>query len=447
MLEEARAGELRLGYVRLAVIVPCVAIVIALLSRAGSSATLNFAFLGLTLIWLAGAVTLVLALRAGWYERWVPRMVPILDASFILIGFFLWSYVIEAKGLRPASEALAYVTALCGFLSLSGALRLSRSAARAGTGLAVVVFLIAAARIEVNWVVGMAIGMTLLATGLLGVSMTTLLRRVITDEVARATFSRMYHEAEETIDAREQVLKIVSHDLRNPLSAISMTASLLLDVPTPPDKQAEHLRRIQRAGERMNRLIQDLLDVAKLEAGRVAIDARSIEVAPLIKEASELLAPLTATKSIRFEATAAERLPTIAADAGRVLQVISNLVGNAVKFTPVGGRIVLRADAEPGGVRFSVRDTGPGIPQEQLPQIFGRFWQANPADRRGIGLGLTIAKGIVEAHGGQIWVDSPPGDGTTFSFSLKTVLPAATTATRGSGKVARPLGARATSAG
>jgi signal transduction histidine kinase len=111
------------------------------------------------------------------------------------------------------------------------------------------------------------------------------------------------------------------------------------------------------------------------------------------------------------------------ADAGRVLQVLSNLVGNALKFTPKGGRITIRADAAPGGVRFSVTDTGQGIPPEQLAKIFGRFWQANPADRRGIGLGLTIAKGIVEAHGGRIWCESKVGEGTTFYFTLGSTLP------------------------
>jgi signal transduction histidine kinase len=247
---------------------------------------------------------------------------------------------------------------------------------------------------------------------------TTLVRRVVTDEVARATLSRMYKEAEQTIDAREQVLKIVSRDLRNPLHTISMSASLLLELPLPLEQQSAYFRRIKRAGERMNRLIQDLLDVAKLEAGRVGIDARQIEVAPLVREAHEMLAPLASEKGIQLDAAVEDALPVIRADAGRVMQVISNLVGNAIKFTPAGGRIVIRAEAEPEGVCFSVSDTGQGIPPEQLAHIFGEFWQANPADRRGIGLGLTIAKGIVDAHGGRIWVESRVGEGTTFHFAL-----------------------------
>jgi len=187
---------------------------------------------------------------------------------------------------------------------------------------------------------------------------------------------------------------------------------------------------MKRAGERMNRLIQDLLDVAKLEAGRVGIDARSIDVEPLMNEANEMLAPLAAEKSVRLNVAVGGALPTITADGGRVLQVLSNLVGNAIKFTPAGGGIAIRADAAPGGVRFSVSDTGEGIAPEQLEKIFGGFWQANPADRRGIGLGLTIAKGIVEAHGGRIWVESRLGEGTTFHFTLSTVLPATASGAR-----------------
>jgi signal transduction histidine kinase len=233
----------------------------------------------------------------------------------------------------------------------------------------------------------------------------------------------MYKDAEQTIDAREQVLRIVSHDLRNPLHTISMSASLLLELPLPLEQQSAYFRRIKRAGERMNRLIQDLLDVAKLEAGRVGIDARQIEIAPLMREAHEMLAPLATEKDIQLEEMVEESLPRIRADAGRVLQVLSNLVGNAIKFTPVGGRIVMRAEAVSEGICFSVSDTGQGIPQEQLAHIFGQFWQANPADRRGIGLGLTIAKGIVEAHGGRIWVESRVGEGTTFHFTLAETPP------------------------
>jgi signal transduction histidine kinase len=137
-----------------------------------------------------------------------------------------------------------------------------------------------------------------------------------------------------------------------------------------------------------------------------------------VSEAHDMLRPIAAEKSLRLHVIVAEGLPTITADAGRVLQVLSNLVGNAVKFTPAGGRVTVRAEQVAGNVRFCVADTGSGIPPEQLPHIFGRLWQADRSDRRGIGLGLAIAKGIVEAHGGRISVESRVGEGTSFYFTL-----------------------------
>jgi signal transduction histidine kinase len=424
MHDEARAGELRRGYLRLIVVGPFVLVTAAAAVRVSADAPLRWAgaaaLLGVG--WLLAAIALVVALRRGWYRRWVPHLAPIIDAVMILLGFVLSWRASADTGVSPMA-LMGYVIGLCAFLSLSGVLRLSRWAARAGTALSIAVFVVAAAVMRLELLPAAGIGLTLLAIGLHGASVTTLIRRIVVDEVARATLSRMYKEAEDTIDAREQVLKIVSHDLRNPLHTISMCASLLLDVPMQPGDQSGHLQRIKRAGERMNRLVQDLLDVAKLEAGRVGIEAREIQVAPLVREAHEMLAPLAAEKSIRLDYAVSDVLPPVTADGGRVLQVLSNLVGNAVKFTPKEGRIAIRADPAPGGVRFSVADTGPGIPQEQLGKLFGRFWQGNPADRRGIGLGLSIAKGIVDAHGGRIWVESRVGEGTTFYFTLGTALP------------------------
>jgi signal transduction histidine kinase len=426
MHDESSAGELRLGYLRIIVVASFVIVTSAIVLRPPTDQSVlrpgGVALVGLA--WLVVAAALVFALRRGWYRRWVPHVAPIVDAAMILLGFVLSWRASSATG-ASAIALMGYVTALCAFLGLSGALRLSRSAARAGTALSVAVFVVAAGVMRLDVLPAAGIAVTLLATGLLGASVTTLIRRVVTDEVARATLSLMYKEAEETIDAREQVLKIVSHDLRNPLSTISMCASLLLD-PDPAMRPADperYLSMINRAGDRMNRLVQDLLDVAKLEAGRVGIAARELQVGPLVREAHEMLAPLAVEKSIRLECVVSDALPAVTADGGRLLQVLSNLVGNAVKFTPKKGRIVIRADPAPDGVRFSVADTGPGIPQEQLSKLFGQFWQANPADRRGIGLGLTIAKGIIDAHGGRIWVESRVGEGTTFYFTISTALP------------------------
>jgi signal transduction histidine kinase len=423
MHDEACAGELRRGYLRIVVIAPFVLVTSAAAIRApaGQSVSWHGAAAMLGLAWLIAAAALVFALRRGWYRRWVPHLAPIVDAVMILLGFVLSWRASPTTG-ASSMALMGYVVALCAFLSLSGVLRLSRWAGRAGTALSLIVFIVAAAVMRLELLAALGIALTLLAIGLHGASVTTLVRRMVTDEVARATLSLMYEEAEKTIDAREQVLKIVSHDLRNPLHTISMCASLLLDVPMQPSDQSGHLQRIKRAGERMNRLVQDLLDVAKLEAGRVGIDAREIQVAPLMREAHEMLAPLAAEKS-RLDCAVSDGLPPVTADGGRVLQVLSNLVGNAVKFTPKEGRIVIRAESAPGGVRFSVTDTGPGIPQEQLGKLFSRFWQGNPTDRRGIGLGLSIARAIVDAHGGRIWVESRVGEGTTFFFTLGTVLP------------------------
>jgi signal transduction histidine kinase len=433
MHDEACAGELRLGYLRLLVITPfLIATTFSLThgSRAVDGTRVAPALIALT--WLLLALALVVALRRGWYRRWVPRIAPVVDAALICAGIVLWwragmisSAVDDAPSTDLAMQAIGFAVVMCAFLSLSGVLRLSRQAARAGTALSAIVFLFVATVMRLDPLTACGIAIVLVGTGLLGASVTTLIRRVVTDEVARATLSRMYKDAEERIDAREEVLKIVSHDLRNPLHTISMCASLLLDVPMPSSDQGTHLQRIKRAGERMNRLIQDLLDAAKLEAGRVAIAARPIQVAPLMREAQEMLAPLAAEKGLSLDCKIAEPLPEVTADGGRVLQVLSNLVGNAIKFTPKGGRIVMRAEDAPGGVRFSVADTGPGIPEEQLTKLFGRFWQGNPADRRGIGLGLTISKGIVDAHGGRIWVESRVGEGTTFHFTLATTMPVA----------------------
>jgi len=423
MHDEARGGELRLAYLRLLVVVPLVALTALPLLTGRASISDGDAVLPLLLAtgWLAASAALISALRRGWYGRWVTHAAPVIDAVMILATLVAtWGM---PQGVRsPRAELMAAATALCAFLSLSGTLRWSRWAARAGTALAITVFVIIAATMRMEWFPVLLISLILLAGGLLSVSVTTLVRRVVTDEVARATLAHMYEDAEAAIAAREQVLKIVSHDLRNPLHTISMCASLLLELPMPPEKQAEQFQRIKRAGERMNRLVQDLLDIAKLEAGRVAISTRQVDAAAMIREAHGMLAGIAAEKGLHLEIDVADNLQPIVADEGRVLQVLSNLVGNAVKFTPEGGTITIRAEDAPGGVRLSVSDTGVGMTPDQLSKLFGQFWQANPADRRGIGLGLSIAKGIVEAHGGRIWVESQPGAGTTFHCTLSSSL-------------------------
>lgn len=226
--------------------------------------------------------------------------------------------------------------------------------------------------------------------------------------------------AEEAARSREEILAIVSHDLRNPLNAALMSAALLLELLPDGERTMERtqLQIIKRSTERMTRLIQDLLDVARIEAGHLSVEAHPIEVNALLREAVEVHLPVADVEGIRLEARVSGRGERILADHERLVQVLSNLVGNALKFTGKGGSILVTAEALEGEVRISVADSGPGIPAESLPHLFTPFWQARKADRRGAGLGLPIAAGIVEAHGGAIWAESEVGKGSTFSFTV-----------------------------
>jgi signal transduction histidine kinase len=181
-------------------------------------------------------------------------------------------------------------------------------------------------------------------------------------------------------------------------------------------------RTIIRIAEQMNRLIGDLLDAAAIDAGRLAIDREPRDAAELASDAIEMLRPLAEHDSISVEQPPVPEPVRVSCDRDRIVQVLGNLIGNAIKFTPTGGSITVTVARDASNVRFAVADTGPGIPPEQLAHLFERFWRA-PGNAPGVGLGLYIAKGIVEAHGGRIWVESQVGRGSTFSFTLP-VLPA-----------------------
>ena len=226
-------------------------------------------------------------------------------------------------------------------------------------------------------------------------------------------------DAEQAARTRDEVLAMVSHDLRNPLDLVLMSGSFLLDTMTGLEpRQAEQLRMIHRAAGQMQRLIQDLLEVSGVEAGQVRIDPAPQEVEPLLREACTLLDHVAAERGIALSWEPAGAVPAVLADRDRVLQVFGNLIGNALKFTPEGGRVELRAEPVDGLVRISVSDSGPGIPEEEIPHVFDRFWQARHARAGGAGLGLAIARGIVQAHGGEMWVESVVGEGSTFAFTL-----------------------------
>jgi two-component system, sensor histidine kinase and response regulator len=222
-------------------------------------------------------------------------------------------------------------------------------------------------------------------------------------------------KAEAATRARDDVLATVSHDLKNPLGTIYTSAALLQEMEMSPDAQQRQIDIIRRTAQRMDRLIQDLLDVSRMEAGRFLVEPQPESVRSLVLEAKEVHGSLAQAKHISLEHVLPDRDATVSADRHRVLQVFSNLIGNAVKFTADGGRVVISAAADADGVRFAVSDTGIGIDADDLPRIFDRFWHAG--DAGGSGLGLAIAKGIVDAHQGRIWAESG-ANGSTFAFTL-----------------------------
>jgi len=226
--------------------------------------------------------------------------------------------------------------------------------------------------------------------------------------------------AKRAIAAREELVAVVSHDLKTPLSTISMTTGVLLDElsPAPGTEVRRSLERIRRSADRMGRLIRDLLDLARLEGGRLSIEPQPHEVAGLMNDVVELVRAEAAAKSVRLDHEVSPGAERARCDRERILQVLANLVSNAIKFTPERGAIALQSQRDGGEVVLSVRDSGPGIPEDQRIHIFDRYWQAKETAQLGTGLGLSIAKGLVELHGGRIWVASTPGAGSTFSFTL-----------------------------
>jgi PAS domain S-box-containing protein len=232
--------------------------------------------------------------------------------------------------------------------------------------------------------------------------------------------ARLYTEARAAVRAREDVLAFVSHDLKNPLTSIVMNATLLKRA-TPEGAAGEKLRKhsdmIVRAADRMNRLVHDLLDWASLRAGRLTLTPTDVDIAALLQESTSILQPVAAVKEQTLTVDAPRDL-VIRADRDRLVRVLSNLVGNALKYTPKRGTIVVRGAMENDEVVISVTDTGPGIQADELPHVFDRYYRAKHAGAEGTGLGLAIAKGIVEAHGGRIWVESEFGAGSTFAFAI-----------------------------
>jgi PAS domain S-box-containing protein len=231
--------------------------------------------------------------------------------------------------------------------------------------------------------------------------------------------ARLYETAQRAIRARDDILGIVAHDLRNPLGTILIQTALLRRRGKEPERRTQKpLDTIRRSAMRMNRLIQDLLDVTRMEAGRLAIEARPVHTRELVAESIHAQESMAASASLELRSELEQGLPDVCADRDRLLQVFENLIGNAVKFTPAGGFITVGAAPKGHDIVFRVADTGRGISADNMPHLFERFWQARKSERSGTGLGLPIVKGLVEAHGGRIWVESALGHGTTFFFSI-----------------------------
>jgi len=208
--------------------------------------------------------------------------------------------------------------------------------------------------------------------------------------------------------------------LRNYLSTIAMGAELLSDASPPVERRAgrKQIDAIQRSAKRMNQLIDSLRDATMIETGHFTIEPKTESVALLVEEAVKILEPQTDVRSVTLKVQLEDPASTVHCDRERVLQIIANLVGNAIKFTPKGGEIRIATKAARDAICVSVSDTGSGIPSRELTQVFDRYWSGRPGTRSGTGLGLFIAKGIAEAHGGSIWVESEIGTGSTFYFTL-----------------------------
>src|SRR5690606_27162939 len=237
--------------------------------------------------------------------------------------------------------------------------------------------------------------------------------------------ARLYHAAQRALHARDEMLSVVAHDLRNPLNAIILGVEGVLEDLSQTQLPAEFqtLQTVRVSARRMDRLIHDLLEVARIESGKLRIEPHPERISLLIHEAVAMMRPLAAAQGLELVCEVDRTIPLVEVDGARILQVISNLIGNAIKFTLKGGNVRIQAELAASEVLVVVSDTGAGIAPEQLPHLFARHWQGSDRDRRGIGLGLAIAKGIIESHRGRIWVESQRGVGSRFYFTIPLPAP------------------------
>jgi PAS domain S-box-containing protein len=247
-------------------------------------------------------------------------------------------------------------------------------------------------------------------------------KRMVGTELDITERKKLEEEIKRAVKVREDVLAIVSHDLKNPISTIILITELL-HKKSQDSQVITFANKIQIAADRMQQLIDDLLDFSKIESGTFSIKLQSENLNEVVMPILENMKVQAEARHQRFEVSIPHYLPQIACDCHRIEQVISNLVGNAIKFTPVGGTIKISASEEGNIITVSIADTGPGMAPEQLPKVFNKFWQAEKTMHLGSGLGLSIAKGIIEGHGGKIWAESELGKGSQFYFTIPLASP------------------------
>ena len=325
--------------------------------------------------------------------------------------FFVPAVAISAWYGGPGPSALATAVSLLlidlNFLAPGGSLRIDRVEA-----LEIIAFLIVSVTITTTME-------ALHRSRTLVESRAAELKR-LNDEVGRSYDAERErrHVAELMAHTREELLGVVAHDLRNPLNLIITSTDLLLEENLDRSRRKELLAVTMRAGRQMNRLIGDLLDTVRLQAGKFTLDVEDVAVVMIFRQAEETFRPQAAQRKIQLDAILPEDGIAVRADPLRVSQIVGNIMGNAIKFTPEQGSVTIRSAANGNHVAIHITDTGPGIAPADMAHLFDNFWQARRNDHRGVGLGLAIARGVVEAHGGRIWCESAPGRGSTFSFTL-----------------------------
>lgn len=230
--------------------------------------------------------------------------------------------------------------------------------------------------------------------------------------------ARLYRQAEQAIASRDDVLAVVSHDLRNPVNRVRLAAEMLLEADLVREEGRSMIGIVTRAADEMTRLIGDLLDVARIESGTLSIETAPIALTDLLDRLEESHAAAAREAGVDWRVERPPPQLSVEGDEGRLLQALGNLVANALKFTPEAGEVHVEVARTADTVRIGVCDTGPGMEEAQLAHIFDRFWQGRSGDRRGAGLGLAIARGIAEAHSGRLWLESEVGRGTDAWLEL-----------------------------